>query len=373
LDLSVGLFKILAPFDYTSEDGTDCRNYGGLDGIPEMKRLFAELMEMKPEEIFVGGNASLTLMYEALIEFCTRGAGKRKFLCPAPGYDRHFTMTEYLGFELIPIKMNATGPDMDEVRKWVADPSVAGIWCVPLFSNPQGIVYSDEVVREFASLKPAAADFRIFWDNAYMVHGFNRDAPGILNILRECEMSGAEDMVLVFSSFSKISFPGAGVCAMAASAANLKRMREHMIVQSIGPDKLNQLRHVRYFKNAAGVWAHMDKISAILRPKFAAVLDTLEARLGGKGVGTWLRPQGGYFVAFDTLPGRAKRTVELCAEKGLILTEAGATYPYGRDPHDSNIRLAPTFPPLGQLEQAMEIFCWAVELAAKEGDKRGSS
>lgn len=365
LALSKDMMIVLSPDDYLAEDGSDCRNYGGVDGIPEMKKLFAELMEVETEEILVGGNASLTLMYESLCAFFPKRE-KRKFLCPAPGYDRHFTITEYLGFELISIPMTAEGPDMREIKKYIADPAVAGIWCVPVFSNPQGLTYSDQVIKALANMKPAASDFRILWDNAYMLHHFEGEAPKTVNLLNECKKNGTYDMPLMFTSFSKITFPGAAVSAMAASPANLKKMRDHLIVQSIGPDKLNQLRHVRYFKNADGVRKHMEKHASILRPKFSAVIKALSDSLEGRGLGTWLKPSGGYFVSFDTLPGCAKRTIDLCAEAGLIVTAAGAAFPYGKDPQDSNIRIAPTFPNQGELAQAMELFCTAVELAVLE-------
>ena len=366
LALSNALQNTLSPDDYIAEDGTDCRNYGGVDGIPEMKKIFADLMDVRLDEVFVGGNASLTLMYESVISFCLKDKGKRKFLCPSPGYDRHFAITEYLGVDMIPIPMTPDGPDMDAVRQHVTNPAVAGIWCVPVFSNPQGVVYSDEIIKEMAALKPAAEDFRIFWDNAYIAHAFDGKPPKTANILRECEKQKAYDMPFVFTSFSKISFSGAGVCAMAASPANLAKMRNHMIVQIIGPDKLNQLRHVRFFKDIEGIYSHMEKHAEILRHKFAVVLDALDAELKGKDIGSWLSPKGGYFVSFETLPGCAKRTVALCAEAGLVMTPAGATYPYGHDPQDSDIRIAPTFPSLEQLEQAMALFCVAVELAAVE-------
>ena len=365
LDLSMELINILAPDDYKAEDGSDCRNYGGIDGIPEMKKLFADLFDVKPEEVLVGGNASLALMYESFMAY-TANRERRKFLCPAPGYDRHFTITERLGLKMIPITMTDKGPDMAQIKKHVSDPSVAGIWWVPVFSNPQGVVYSDECIAEMAALKPAAKDFRILWDNAYMIHAFEGEAPKTLNLLRECEKNGHYDMALMFTSFSKISFAGAGVSAMAASPANLAKMRDHLIVQSIGPDKMNQLRHIRYFKDREGVLAHMKKHGDLLRPKFNIVLGELSAKLKGKGIGTWLKPKGGYFVAFDTLPGCAKRTIALCAEAGLTMTAAGAAFPYGKDPQDSNIRIAPSFPSSDQLRQAMELFCIAVELAALE-------
>ena len=365
LDLSMDLLTVLGPGDYKASDGTDCRNYGGLDGIPEMKKMFADLMEVKPEEVLVGGNSSLTLMYESAVALI-KNKSKRKFLCPSPGYDRHFTITEYLGFELVTVPMTPKGPDMAEVKKHVSDPAVAGLWCVPVFSNPQGVVYSDGIIKEMAALKPAADDFRIFWDNAYIVHSFEGDAPKILNLLKECEACGAYDRAVMFTSFSKITFPGAGVAALAASPANLDMMRKHLMPQTIGPDKLNQLRHVRYFKDAAGIYSHMRKHAEALRPKFMTVLDILESKLGGKDIGTWLKPSGGYFISFDTLPGCAARTIALCAEAGLVMTPAGAAYPYGKDPLDSNIRIAPSFPPLDQLKQAMELFCTVVELAALE-------
>ena len=380
LDLAMGLLECTG---YMAEDGTDCRNYGGIDGIPEMKRLFADLMEVDTDEVFVGGNASLTLMYESLLTYTIISGsgyrGVRKILCPSPGYDRHFAMTAYLGLDMIPIPMTIDGPDMDMVRSFMHDPAVAGMWCVPVYSNPQGIVYSDQVIKEIAALRPAAPDFRVLWDNAYIVHSFNGAPPQVANLLRECQKQNNYDMPLMFSSFSKISFPGAGVCAMAASPANLDKMRKHLIMQTIGPDKLNQLRHVKYFKNAGGVKAHMGKLAAVLAPKFDIVLEALEKNLGGKdsdsgsshigysscGYGSWLKPTGGYFVSFETLPGRAAKTVQLCADAGLILTPAGAAYPYGRDPQDSNIRIAPTFPSLEQLSQAMEIFCEAVKRGAE--------
>ena len=363
LDLSMGLFNALGIEDYKSVDGSDCRNYGGVDGIAEMKQIFADLMEVRTDEVLVGGNASLTLMYESLQAFLPK---RGKFLCPTPGYDRHFTITEYLGFEMITIPMTPSGPNMAEIKKHIQDPDVVGIWCVPVFSNPQGIVYTDEVIREIATLKPACKDFRILWDNAYMIHPFEGEIPKTLNLLSECEIAGSYDMPLMFTSFSKVTLAGAAVSAMAASPANLKRMRDHLIVQSIGPDKLNQLRHVRFFKDAQGVRIHMKKHGDILRPKFDIVLNELEARLGGKDIGTWLTPKGGYFVSFDALEGCATRIIELCAEAGLVMTPAGAAFPYGKDPKDCNIRIAPTFPSLGQLKQAMELFCTAVELASLE-------
>lgn len=370
LDLSAELLSVLDEEDYKAEDGTDCRNYGGVDGIPEMKRLFANIMDVRADEILVGGNASLTLMYESIALFTRSGnnklKNKLKFLCPAPGYDRHFSITEYLQMEMITISMTPDGPDMDQVREHVKDPLVAGIWCVPVFSNPEGVVYSDQIIKEMAELKPANKDFRIFWDNAYIVHAFEGDIPQTANLLRECEKNGAYDMPLMFTSFSKISFSSAGTVAMAASPANLDKMRRHLIVQTIGPDKINQLRHVRFFGSKEKVHAHMKEHAKILAPKFHAVLDELDFKLKGKGVGSWHMPRGGYFISFEAMPGCAKRIVALCKDAGLIMTPAGATFPYGVDPNDSNIRIAPSFPPIDQLKQAMGLFCVAVELAALE-------
>ncbi|MCL2399229.1 MAG: aminotransferase class I/II-fold pyridoxal phosphate-dependent enzyme [Defluviitaleaceae bacterium] len=366
LDLSMGLMDALSPADYLAEDGTDCRNYGGLDGIPEMKKLFTELMDVNFDEVLVGGNSSLSLMYGAVSAFSMTEGRKRKFLCPSPGYDRHFAICEYFDIEMITIPMNPCGPDMAEVQKYMSDPDVAGMWCVPVFSNPQGIVYSDEVIKQMATLKPAAADFRIFWDNAYFVHSFEGEPPEIVNLLQECEKNNNYDMPLIFTSFSKISFAGGAVSALAASPDNLTKMRTYLSLQTIGPDKLNQLRHVRYFKDKNGVLNHMKKHGDILRPKFNLISQELSSKLKKKGLGTWINPKGGYFISFDTLPGCAKRTVALCAEAGLVVTPAGAAYPYGQDPLDSNIRLAPSYPSIDQLKQAMELFCIAVELAALE-------
>ena len=366
VDLAMGMIDILNSTDYLSEDGSDCRNYGGLDGIPEMKRLFAELMDVNPCEVLVGGNSSLSLMYKAVSAFSIAEGRKRKFLCPVPGYDRHFSICEYLDIQMIPIPMTPCGPNMVEVQKYMSDPDVVGIWCVPVFSNPQGIVYSDEVIKQMAALKPAAADFRIFWDNAYLVHAFEGDPPEIINILRECEKNNNYDMPLIFTSFSKISFAGSAVSALAASPDNLAKFRAYLSIQTVGPDKLNQLRHVRYFKNRNGVLSHMKKHKEILHPKFNLVFKELYSKLEKKGLATWFEPKGGYFLSVDTMPGCAKRTVTLCAEAGLAITPAGAPYPYGQDQLDSNIRLAPSSPTIEQLKQAMELFCIAVELATLE-------
>jgi len=371
LALSAGLVNVLSPDDFIAANGTDCRNYGGIDGIPEMKQLFSEILQVRSDEILVGGNSSLSLMYECASYFAKFSAaaktgGTKKFLCPSPGYDRHFAICEYLGIEMITIPMTSEGPDMDEVRKHITDPTVIGIWCVPVFSNPQGYVYSDEIIQAIAKLSPASPDFRIYWDNAYAIHPFEGEVPQIANLLRECESAGTQDNVLIFTSFSKITFPGAAVAAVAASPINLDLLRKHLIIQTIGPDKINQLRHVRFFGDLAGVHGHMKKHADILRPKFEIVLSQLEKNLAGKGIAQWSIPKGGYFVSFDTLPNCAKRTIAICAEAGLVMTNAGATFPYGKDPQDKNIRIAPSFPPVEQLEIAMQLFCLAVEMAAIE-------
>ena len=365
LDLSSGLLECLTERDYFAEDGADCRNYGGLDGISEMKRLFGDLLGARPDEVLVGGNSSLSLMFMC-VSLLFGNAGGRKFLCPSPGYDRHFTICEHFGIEMIPIDMTPDGPDMAQVRRRAADPAVAGMWCVPVFSNPQGYVYSDETILELAALDFAAPDFRILWDNAYAVHQFEGEPLKPLNILRACQEKGVYDKVIMFTSFSKISFAGSGVAALAASPNNLEKIRSHMAVSTLGPDKINQLRHVRFFKDANGVHKHMKKHAALLRPKFDLVERQLTESLSGKGIAHWHRPRGGYFVPFDTLPGCAKRTVALCKEAGLTMTPAGATYPHGHDPQDRNIRIAPSAPQIAQLQEAMKLFCLAVELAALE-------
>ncbi|MDR3645239.1 MAG: aminotransferase class I/II-fold pyridoxal phosphate-dependent enzyme [Clostridia bacterium] len=357
-------------------DGTDCRNYGLLDGIPEAKKLFADMLEVDPSEIIIGGNSSLNMMYDTVARAMTHGImgsapwcrlGNVKFLCPSPGYDRHFAICEHFGIEMVAVEMRADGPDMDAVERLVAsDASIKGIWCVPKYSNPQGITYSDAVVRRFASLRPAAHDFRIYWDNAYCVHHLTDTPDHLANILGCCRDCGNEDMVFIYGSTSKISFPGSGVSMMAASKANLDSILGQLAFQSIGPDKLNQLRHVRFFKDLAGIEAHMKKHADILRPKFETVLSCLERELGGTGLAAWNSPKGGYFISFDTLPGCAKRTVELCKKAGVAITPAGATYPYGHDPLDRNIRIAPTFPPLGELRQAIELLCLCVKIAGAE-------
>jgi DNA-binding transcriptional MocR family regulator len=362
--------------DFTASNGTDCRNYGGLDGIPEMKKIFADLLDITPDEVIVGGNSSLSLMFDNIAVNMSHGVRDRqpwqqqggwvKFLCPAPGYDRHFTICRYFHIEMIPVAMGKDGPDMDVIEKLVSeDRMIKGIWCVPKFSNPTGIVYSDETVRRFANLKPAAEDFRIYWDNAYAIHDLGSKQIKIPNIIRLCEEAGNPNMPFVFTSFSKVSFAGAAVACIASSKSNCDYIKQRFTVQTIGPDKLNQLRHVRFFKDAAGVMAHMEKHAALLKPKFQLVFDTLRRELGGLEIAEWTEPEGGYFVNFDSLDGCARRIVALCAEAGVALTPAGATYPNG-DHKDKNIRIAPTCPPLSELAEALEIFCSAVKLASVE-------
>lgn len=376
-DLSVEMLDVVnSKADFNTENGFDCRNYGLFDGIPEMKALFGEMLGVPASQVFVGGNSSLNLMFDTISCMMTHGVGgcepwskqgEIKFLCPVPGYDRHFAVTEYFGVTMIPIPMSEDGPDMDEVERLVqSDASVKGMWCVPKYSNPAGITYSDETVRRIAALKPAAKDFRIMWDNAYCVHDLTDEPDSLLNIVEECQKTGNEDLPILFCSTSKITFPGAGVAAMAASDANMAVFKKRFSLQTIGFDKLNELRHARYFENYQGFLQHMQRHRAILEPKFQAVLSMLEQRLSGKGVASWTKPNGGYFVSVDVMEGCAKRVVELCKQAGVALTPAGATYPYGRDPKDSNIRLAPTYPPVDELITAMQLFCLCVELAAVE-------
>ena len=358
-----------------SEDGTDCRNYGGLDGIPEAKALLAGMIGARPEQVMVGGNSSLTMMFDILSHAMLDGllgaepwvqVKDRKFLCPVPGYDRHFAMTEHFGFQLIPIPMHNDGPDMDMIEKLVAeDDTIKGIWCVPKYSNPQGYSYSDETVRRFARLKPAASDFRIFWDNAYGVHHIYQEVP-LKNILDACEAGGHPNRAYYFFSTSKITFPGAGISLIASGPDNMKEFKGHMSSQTIGHDKLNQLRHVQYFKTPENIRAHMADLAEVLRPKFDMVLNRLEEELEGSGLAVWSRPKGGYFISLDTLAGCAKRTVQLAKEAGVTLTGAGATYPYKRDPQDRNIRIAPTYPTPEELKSAMDIFILCVKIAGIE-------
>ncbi len=378
LDLAMPMFDVFTnAASMLAEDGTDCRNYGCLTGIPDAKRLFGELLGVNADEIIIGGNSSLAMMYDTVSRAVTHGVygsekpwgkcDKVKFLCPVPGYDRHFAICESFGIEMINVPMRSDGPDMDMIEQLVSeDESIKGIWCVPMYSNPDGISYSDEVVRRFADLSPKAKDFRIFWDNAYCVHHLTDTPDRILNILDECKKNGKEDMVFIFASTSKISFSGAGVAIMAGSVNNVKQITKLMGIQCISYDKINQLRHVKYFKNVDGIMAHMAKHRAIIEPKFKLVLDMLDAQLGGFGILEWNKPNGGYFISVNTLDGCAKRVVELCREAGVVLTSAGATFPYGKDPHDRNIRIAPTYPPLAELEAAMNIFCVSVKLASAE-------
>ena len=357
--------------------GNDTRNYGDLDGIGECRQLMADMMEVKKENVIVCGNSSLNIMYDTVSRSMTLGVNgstpwckldKVKFLCPVPGYDRHFKITELFGIEMINIPLKEDGPDMDLVEEYVNnDAAVKGIWCVPKYSNPTGISYSDEVVKRFANLKPKAEDFRIFWDNAYCIHHIYDDVQDeILNILDECEKAGNPNMVYIFSSTSKVTFPGSGVSAIATSKENMDYIMKQMTVQTIGHDKINQLRHVRFFKDINGLKAHMKKHGDLLRPKFEAVLDILDSELAGLEIGSWIKPRGGYFISFNALPGCAKSIVEKCKKLGVVLTGAGATYPYGKDPEDSNIRIAPSFPTPEEMVEATKIFVLCVKLASVE-------
>ena len=364
-----------------SENGQDCRNYGGLDGIPEAKRILAHMMGTHSVHTIVGGNSSLTLMYQLVSHGMTDGIcggtpwqeiKNRKFLCPVPGYDRHFAITEHFGFEMIPVPMHSDGPDMDMIERLVSsDASIKGIWCVPKYQNPTGVVYSDETVRRFAALKPAAADFRIFWDNAYCVHCFSGECATIPDIIGECEKAGSADLVYEFCSTSKISFPGSGISAVAASSANLIDIKSFLKFATIGPDKLNQLRHARFFRNSAGIRAHMKKHADILRPKFEKVLEVLGSQLDGLGIADWTKPAGGYFISFNTLPGCARAVVAMCAEYGVKFTPAGATFPGGYDPDDRNIRIAPSFAELSDAETAVTVLALCTRIVSAEKLLRG--
>lgn len=376
LDLSIDMLTHCLDGDYMSANGIDCRNYGVLDGIPEAKELMMPMLGVGPDEIIIGGNSSLQLMYDTIARAMLLGvlggtpwskAEKVKFLCPSPGYDRHFAICESMGIEMITVPYMEDGPDMTMIERLVeSDDSIKGVWCVPMYSNPTGISYSDEVVIRFANLKPKAKDFRIFWDNAYCIHHLTDEHDKVLNILDECKKAGNPDMVLMFTSTSKISFPGGGLACIGASKANIDFIKSQMTYQTIGYDKLNQLRHVIFFKDFEGLTAHMEKHKAIIAPKFELVLDMLNEEIAPCGIGNWHNPNGGYFISFNGPDGTAKRIVALCKEAGVVLTGAGATYPYGNDPHDCNIRIAPTYPSIEELGKAMEVFCVAVKLAAVE-------
>ena len=384
LNLSMGMMDVLtSDTDLICQEGVDCRNYGVLDGIAEAKQLLVNgtkdaidaMMEVPKQNIIIFGNSSLNVMYDQIARAMTHGVlgstpwaklDKVKFLCPVPGYDRHFAITEHFGIEMINVPMTATGPDMDIVEKLVAeDDAIKGIWCVPKYSNPQGITYSDETVRRFARLKPAAKDFRIYWDNAYGIHHLYEDKQDqLIEILEECEKAGNPNLAYKFSSTSKISFPGSGIAAIASSDENLAEIRKQMQVQTIGHDKVNQLRHARFFGDINGMVEHMRKHADILRPKFDAVLETLDRELGGLEIGSWIAPRGGYFISFDSMDGCAKAIVAKAKEAGLVMTGAGATFPYGKDPKDSNIRIAPSYPTLEDLKVAAEIFVLSVKIVS---------
>mgnify|MGYP002466691217 FL=1 len=378
LDVSLGLLDTInSSSDLKALDGTDCRNYGVLDGIPEAKKLMADMMGTTPDHVIVYGNASLNIMYDQVSRSYAHGVmgstpwchlDKVKFLCPVPGYDRHFAITERFGIEMINIPMSESGPDMGMVEEYVSkDASVKGIWCVPKYSNPQGYTYSEETVKRMAALKPAAEDFRIFWDNAYVIHDlYDDNKDEIADIISECEKAGNPDMVFEFASTSKVSFPGSGIAALATSANNIADIKKQLTIQTIGHDKLNQLRHVRFFKDINGLKEHMRKHAEFMRPKFEAVESVLEEELGGLGIGSWTEPKGGYFISFEAMDGCAKAIVAKCKEAGVKLTGAGATFPYGKDPKDSNIRIAPSFPTPEEMKQAADLFVLCVKLVSVE-------
>lgn len=376
LDLSMDLLNMHIDPAATKLDGVEARNYGELMGLPAARRLFAELLGVKYEQVFAGGSASLTLMYDLIAKAYTHGLlhsekpwsklDKVRFLCPAPGYDRHFTISSSFGMELITIPMTDEGPDMDMVEEFVKDPAVKGMWCVPKYSNPDGIVYSDRTISRIASLRPVAPDFTLVWDNAYCVHEFDGDFVPFANILEECAKAGNPDMVFEFASTSKITFPGAGIACFATSEANMDYMKKLLNAQIISFDKINHLRHVLYFKNAQGVLDHMKKHAAIMKPKFDMVLCYLDNEIAPLDIASWHRPKGGYFVSLFVEPGCAKRVHTLCKDAGVVMTGAGATYPYKNDPKDSNLRIAPSFPPLDELEQAMQVLCVCIKIAAAE-------
>ena len=376
LDLVSGILTVLQSPEDCFDGALDVRNYGELTGIPSAKRLFAELLGVTPSQVLVGGSASLNLMYDLIAKAWTHGLLHSprpwsqepvvRFLCPAPGYDRHFRVSQSFGMELIPISMTPDGPDMDAVEEAVKDPAVKGMWCVPKYSNPQGIIYSDAVIDRIAHLRPAAPDFALMWDNAYCIHELFCEFVPFADMLSVCRAAGNPDMVYEFASTSKITFPGAGVAVMAASVDNQNYLKKLLNFQTISYDKVNQLRHVRYLKDKAHTLALMQRHAAVLAPKFRAVLDLLGQELGPRGLATWTEPKGGYFISCDTMPGTAKRALALCAQAGVTMTPAGATFPYGKDPLDSNVRIAPSLPPVAELKQAMEVFCLCVRMAALE-------
>ncbi len=383
LDLANDLSTILTKDDYKAADGTDARNYGGLDGLPEMKALFAEMLGTQPANVVVGGNSSLTMMHDVVVRALLHGVpggdgpwsrSKIKFLCPSPGYDRHFAICEHHGIEMVTVPLGSHGPDLATVTKLVAgDATIKAMWCVPKYSNPTGTTYSSEVVRRLAAMKTAATDFRLLWDNAYAVHDLYDTTDPLDEILLACAEAGNADRAIVFASTSKISFAGAGVAALASSSANVADAKKHLFVQTIGPDKLNQLRHVRFFKTMADVRAHMQKHAALLCPKFETVTRILDRELGGTDLASWTRPRGGYFVSLDTLEGCASEVVKLAEEAGVKLTPAGATFPYGRDPKNQNIRIAPSLPPVSQVETAMEVVSLCILLASARKLKTSAS
>lgn len=376
LDMSEAMLDVVnADSGLNDSTGLDCRNYGLLEGIPECRELFGEILGVPADNILVGGNSSLQLMFDYVTQCYIGNAGKAgwssqektpKFLCPCPGYDRHFGICEYYGIEMINIRMTENGPDMEQVREYIKDDSVKGMFCVPKYSNPQGYTYSDEVVREIAALKPAADDFRIIWDNAYIIHDLSDTPDTLLNIFPELEKNGNEDMVVEFASTSKITFPGSGVAVIAGSDSNIKSIKERWAAQIISYDKLNQLRHIKYLGNAQGMIDYMQKHKEIIKPKFDLVINSFREQLGDKGIAYWTEPKGGYFISLDVMHGTASRVGELCKQAGVTLTSVGATYPYGKDPDDTNIRVAPTFPSMEELEKCCDILCLSVQLAAAE-------
>lgn len=376
LDLSAQLFNSLNNHDYLSADGTDVRNYGGVDGLTELKTILAPCLDVKPEQLIISGNSSLTLLYDLIARAFIHGFLDSplpwtklpvvKFLCPSPGYDRHFTICEYFNIEMIPVELTENGPDMAQIESLVAeDENIKGIICVPKYSNPTGITYSHEIVQRLATMPTLAPDFKIFWDNAYAVHHLNKNPDQLSNLLEESENAGHPNRAFILGSTSKISFAGAGVAMIAANQTNLNWLKKHLNVQSIGPDKINQLRHVRFFENHS-IAAHMHEHAKIIRPKFEMVLETLDKELGDKNIATWTKPNGGYFISLNTLDGCAQKVVQMAKEAGVTLTNAGATFPYGKDPHDRNIRIAPTFPPLEELKVAMELLAVCIQLVSLE-------